>query len=72
MNRSTSSALHRVSMPACTVPSVGIAHAQYRPSIQGVVTDATGAVIRGANFIQTNLATGERQSVKMSISCSRR
>jgi hypothetical protein len=35
--------------------------AQYRTSIQGVVTDATGAVIPGANLTLTNPATGEKQ-----------
>ncbi|MGA2236538.1 MAG: TonB-dependent receptor [Terriglobales bacterium] len=35
--------------------------AQYRTSIQGVVTDPTGAVIPGANLTLTNPATGEKQ-----------
>ena len=35
--------------------------AQYRTSIQGVVTDATGAVIPGATLTLTNPATGEKQ-----------
>lgn len=70
MRRSTSSALRRVSMSACIVLSAVIAHAQYRTSIQGVVTDATGAVIPVANLTLTNPATGEKQPVNMSTSCS--
>ena len=36
------------------------AHAQYRTSIQGVVTDATGAVVSGANLTLINPATGAK------------
>ena len=36
-------------------------HAQYRASIQGVVTDNTGAVIPGATLTLTNLGTNEVQ-----------
>jgi hypothetical protein len=39
----------------------GAAQAQYRTSIQGVVTDATGAVVSGANLTLVNPATGEKQ-----------
>jgi hypothetical protein len=39
----------------------GLAQAQFRTSIQGVVTDASGAVISGANLTLTNPATGEKQ-----------
>ena len=35
--------------------------AQYRTSIQGVVTDSTGAVVQGATLTLTNPATGEKQ-----------
>jgi hypothetical protein len=38
-----------------------LAQAQYRTSIQGVVTDATGAVIPGANLTLINRATNEKQ-----------
>lgn len=38
------------------------ANAQYRASIQGVVTDQTGAVIPGANLVLSNTATGEAQT----------
>jgi hypothetical protein len=66
MRRSTSSALLSFSMLACIILSAVMfsaiaAHAQYRTSIQGVVTDATGAVIPGANLTLTNPATGEKQ-----------
>src|SRR5580658_301455 len=37
---------------------VPCANAQYRASIQGVVTDQTGAVVPGANLVLTNTATG--------------
>jgi hypothetical protein len=37
------------------------AQAQYRTSIQGVVTDPTGAVIPGANLTLTDNGTGEKQ-----------
>jgi hypothetical protein len=36
-------------------------HAQYRTSIQGVVTDPTGAVIPGANLTLTDTGTNEKQ-----------
>lgn len=46
---------------ACSVFSATAAHAQYRTSIQGVVTDTTGAVIPGANLTLSNPRTGEKQ-----------
>lgn len=36
----------------------GVAHAQFKASIQGTVTDTTGAVISGAKIIVTNKETG--------------
>jgi hypothetical protein len=39
----------------------GLVHAQYRTSIQGVVSDSTGAVVPGATLTLTNPATGEKQ-----------
>lgn len=62
MSRTTSSALRRVSMFACIFLSAAMAHAQYRTSIQGAVTDTSGAVIAGANLTLTNPATGEKQT----------
>jgi len=45
----------------CIILFAGFAQAQYRTSIQGVVTDPTGAVIPGATLTLTNPATGEKQ-----------
>lgn len=61
MNCSTSSALRCAILASCVVLSASLAQAQYRTSIQGVVTDSTGAVIPGANLTLTNPATGEKQ-----------
>jgi hypothetical protein len=41
--------------------AVSTAHAQYRTSIQGVVSDPTGAVIPGATLTLTNNGTNEKQ-----------
>ncbi|HEX4031084.1 MAG TPA: carboxypeptidase regulatory-like domain-containing protein [Terracidiphilus sp.] len=38
------------------------AQAQYRASIQGVVTDQSGAVVPGAQLVLTNKATGQTQT----------
>ena len=43
------------------VASAALLQAQYRTSIQGVVTDPTGAVVPGATLTLTNPATGEKQ-----------
>src|ERR1700746_727794 len=43
------------------VALTALVQAQYRTSIQGVVTDPTGAVIPGATLTLTNPATGEKQ-----------
>ena len=61
MRRSTSSALRIFSVFFCIILSAVMAQAQYRTSIQGVVTDATGAVVPGATLTLTNPATGEKQ-----------
>lgn len=41
--------------------SSALVQAQYRTSIQGIVTDATGAVVPGATLTLTNPATSEKQ-----------
>jgi hypothetical protein len=64
MSPSTSSsfsALRTVSFLLGIVLCAVMAQAQYRTSIQGVVTDTTGAVIPGANLTLTNPATGAKQ-----------
>ncbi len=43
------------------VASTTLVQAQYRTSIQGVVTDSTGAVVPGATLTLTNPATNEKQ-----------
>ncbi len=45
----------------CLLVLCPLAQAQYRTSIQGVVTDSTGAVIPGATLTLTNPATNEKQ-----------
>ena len=42
----------------CAAPA---AHAQFRTSIQGVVTDPTGAVIPGSTLTLTDNGTGQKQ-----------
>src|SRR5579863_5465091 len=54
-------AVHGVLLIVCTFLLTGLVQAQYRTSIQGVVTDATGAVIPAATLTLTNPATGEKQ-----------
>lgn len=61
MSRSAFSVQRALSLLVCIVFSTVMAHAQYRTSIQGVVTDTTGAVIPGATLTLTNPATGETQ-----------
>jgi len=57
MSRSTSSVLRTVSIVACIILSTVMAHAQYRASIQGVVTDSQGAVVAGAAVTLTDKET---------------
>jgi carboxypeptidase family protein/TonB-dependent receptor-like protein len=61
MSRSAS-VVRATSFVLCIIFSAVVAHAQYRTSIQGVVTDSTGAAIPGANLTLTNPATGEKQT----------
>src|ERR1039458_7675223 len=59
--RHSSLAVRVVLLIVSIVASAALVQAQYRTSIQGVVTDATGAVIPGATLTLTNPATNERQ-----------
>jgi len=60
MKRS-SLAVHVVLLIVSIVVLTALVQAQYRTSIQGVVTDPTGAVIPGATLTLTNPATGQTQ-----------
>jgi len=57
--RRSSLAVHVALLVVCTL-SLTMVQAQYRTSIQGVVTDSTGAVVQGATLTLTNPATGEK------------
>ena len=59
--RRSSLAVRVVLLIVSIVALTGLVQAQYRTSIQGVVTDATGAVVPSANLTLTNPATGEKQ-----------
>ena len=61
MRRSTL-AVHVALLVASLFAGSSLLQAQYRTSIQGVVTDSTGAVVPGAKLTLTNPATGEKQS----------
>jgi len=50
------------SLVVSTLLFTALAQAQFRASIQGVVTDTSGAVIPGATLTLTNVATGEKQA----------
>jgi hypothetical protein len=54
-------AVHVALLVVGTLTLAGLAQAQYRTSIQGVVTDTSGAVVPGATLTLTNPATGEKQ-----------
>jgi hypothetical protein len=60
MKRS-SLAVHVALLVFSIFASTAMVEAQYRTSIQGVVTDPTGAVVSGATLTLTNPATGEKQ-----------
>src|ERR1035437_1491071 len=64
MNRSTSSALRTVSIVACVILSAVMAHAQYRASIQGTVTDAQGAIVSDATVVLTDQETNRQLQTK--------
>jgi hypothetical protein len=55
----TASTLSTVSILACIVLSAVTAQAQYRASIQGVVTDPQGAIVQGAKLTLRNLENGQ-------------
>jgi carboxypeptidase family protein len=58
MSRTTYTLL-AISATICLLFTPTISHAQYRASIQGVVTDQQGAVVPGANCSLRNLETGQ-------------
>src|SRR5579864_6801954 len=51
--------LRALGMLACLALAVCSAHAQYRASIQGVVTDSQGAAVSGATVTLKNLETNQ-------------
>jgi len=58
--RRLSSAVQVVLLVLCTLLLTTLVQAQYRTSIQGAVTDPSGAVVSGATLTLTNPATGEK------------
>jgi hypothetical protein len=54
--------LRALSVAACLLLMVLGARAQYRASIQGVVTDPQGAVVSGVTVTLTNLETNQKQT----------
>ena len=54
-------AFHVLLLAVCSMLLTPLVQAQYRTSIQGVVTDSTGAVVPGATLTLTDPATGETQ-----------
>jgi len=59
--RRPSLAVHVALLIVSIVALTTLVQAQYRTSIQGVVTDSTGAVVAGATLTLTNPGTGEKQ-----------
>jgi Carboxypeptidase regulatory-like domain/TonB dependent receptor-like, beta-barrel len=59
--RRPSLAVHVALLICSIVAFTAVVQAQYRTSIQGVVTDPTGAVIPGATLTLTNPATNQKQ-----------
>lgn len=54
--------LRGIVFPICALFLVASAHAQYRASIQGVVTDPQGATVSGATVTLTNHETNQTQT----------
>jgi hypothetical protein len=59
--RRTSVAVRVALLIVSVVASTILVQAQYRTSIQGIVSDPTGAVVPGATLTLTNPATGQKQ-----------
>jgi Carboxypeptidase regulatory-like domain/TonB dependent receptor len=59
--RRSSLAVHVALLVVSIFALTAMVQAQYRTSIQGVVTDPTGAVVSGATLTLINPATGEKQ-----------
>jgi Carboxypeptidase regulatory-like domain/TonB dependent receptor-like, beta-barrel len=59
--RRLSLAIHVALLVVSVISMSALVQAQYRTSIQGVVTDPTGAVVPGATLTLTNPATGQKQ-----------
>src|SRR5436190_6667617 len=54
--------LRTIPLLACAVFFAAASHAQYRASIQGVMTDSQGAVVSGVTVTLTNLETNQKQT----------
>src|SRR5580658_1618719 len=48
--------------------SATFCHAQYSSSVQGVITDSSGAAVAGANIVLRNVNTGVEQTISSSTS----
>lgn len=66
-NRCNISMLRTILLGALCLMALA-AHAQYRASIQGVVSDPTGAVVAGANVTLTDTATNQKLTTVTSSS----
>src|SRR5258708_31577746 len=64
--RRSSWAVRVVLLIVSIVSLTAFVHAQYGASLQGTVTDKTGAVVKGAKVTVTNQATGANQTTETS------